>query len=170
MGAGGAGMSASVATSSSIRAELEARLKADLSADGIDPLSAVLHGRDVPVRVERFPDDPTEQQLQQLASGAGAVLVRYLGSDYGKVEGGAQDRMMLFECEIITMSLAADGGMLGVEELVEKVIERLQGYRPAACWGAGEIRKDGLIEKTARVWRYSVVVSFGAYGREHVFS
>jgi len=159
-----------IATSTSIRAEIEARLQADLSADGIDAFAATIQGREVAVRVERFPDEPNEQQLSLLSSGAGAVLVRYLGSDYGKVEGGDQDRMPMFECEIVTKSLAAEGGGLGAEELVEKVIERLQGYMPAGCWGAGEIRKDGFIDKIAGVWRHSVIVAFGAYGREGAFS
>lgn len=135
-----------------IEADVKRRLNADLAAEGFDPLGC---------KVESFPDKPDVQMLKMLASAGGAVIVRYVGSQYGKQVAGRQDRFPHFELLVVTESLAARGGHVGGYGLLDAVISRMVGFVPEGCLSGAAVASDTFLDEELGVWQYGVTVRFG---------
>jgi len=145
---------------------IKSRLLDDLTAAGINalvvdrkrPNGSVVS---VPVAIESFPDNPTEADLKRFGA-SGAVLVRYVGSRYGKRKSGRQDREMHYELVAVSESLAPKNGHLGCYVILENARSRMQNWIPDGCLDAGYLVEDGYKEQIANVWQYGVTVAFPA--------
>lgn len=150
-------------------ADIEDAIKARLTATiaGIDDLvrsvpkpsgSPVL----VPVQVKSYPKRPSEQTLKSLAA-AGAVLVRYAGSKFGKkrTSGGitVQDETMFFEVLAIADSLRAEDAHEGVYEFLQVCEARLIDYRPSSCVDGFELVDVNYLSEKNGAWEYGLLVS-----------
>lgn len=137
---------------STIEEAIKSRLNADLTAEDIPALGC---------KVESFPDKPDMTKLKMLAANGGAVIVRYLGSKYGKKVAGRQDRFPQFELIAVSESLAASGRHLGGYGILDAVIERLVGFVPDGCLSGSTFALDTFQDESVGVWQYGVTVSFG---------
>jgi len=139
-------------TISAIETAIKLRLNADLTAENMPALGC---------KVESFPDKPDMTKLKMLAANGGAVIVRYVGSKYGKLLRERQDRSLTFELIAVTESLAASGRHLGGYGILDAVIERMQGFVPQGCVSGAVFASDTFVDEDLGVWQYGVTVSFG---------
>lgn len=120
---------------------------------------------DVRVQVKSYPKKPTETLLKTLAA-AGAVLVRFAGSKYGKIrEAGTrqvQDRTMFFEVLTVDDSLRAEDAHGGIYELLDLCGERLMGFTPAGCTSGIELVSDEYLSENNGAWEYGILTSVKA--------
>lgn len=116
----------------------------------------------VPVQVKSYPKKPSEQTLKSLAA-AGAVLVRYAGSKFGKMRkaGGfsVQDETMFFEIVTIADSLRAEDAHEGVYEFLDVCKARLMDYMPTGCVDGIELVDANYLSERNGAWEYGLLVS-----------
>jgi hypothetical protein len=148
-----------------IEQALKDRLLEDI--DGIDQLVKLVTKPDgtkveVPVQVKSYPRKPSEQTLKTLSS-AGAVLVRYAGSKYGKSRKGSgwivQDREMIFEVLCISDSLLAEDAHVGIYALLDNCGDRLIDYQPTGSVAGIELVQDDYLSERSGSWEYGILVS-----------
>ncbi len=117
---------------------------------------------EVPVKIDSYPRQPSEQILVSLAS-SGAVVVRYTGSKYlaKRVVGSitVQDRTMMYECLVFSDSLQARDTGTGIYELLDLAALRLIGYKPDGAVDGIELVQDDYVEERKGSWTYGILVS-----------
>lgn len=153
-----------MSTSVAISASILDRLKADLSAEGIEALTVQRAASGggftaVPITVSVWPDAPTVSEKKTLARN-GAIIIRYAGSKYGKLVRGRQDRQPHFEIVALSESQLPSGAHLGAVTILENAISRLAGWTPDGCISPGELVTDAFVDDSADVWEYAVTVAF----------
>ena len=149
--------------------EVEEALKARLSAtiEGVPDLVRQMRKTDgtleaVPVKIESYPKQPSEQLLLTLAE-SGAVVFKYTGSKYsvrrdvGTVS--VQDREMVYDVLIFSKSLQDRNSGSGIYELLDLVALRLIGYKPSVCVDGVELLRDDCMEERKGAWTYGLLVS-----------
>ena len=150
-------------------ADIEDAIKARLTETiaGVDDLVRSVPKPDgstveVLVQVKSYPKKPSEQTLKSLAS-AGAVLVRYAGSKFGKKRkvGGVavQDETMFFEVLTIADSLRAEDAHEGVYEFLEVCKARLMDYKPEGCVDGFDLVDVNYLSEKNGAWEYGLLVS-----------
>lgn len=154
----------------SIIVDIEEALKDRLAADieGVAALTKVMVKADgsqvtVPIRIESYPKQPSEQILIALAS-SGAVVVRYTGSSYSSrrdVAGviSVQDRTMRYEVLVFSDTLQARDTGSGIYELLDLVALRLIGHKPDCCIDGIELERDDYVEERKGSWTYGILLT-----------
>ena len=149
--------------------EIEEALKSRLMAEivGLPDLVKSMRMQDgslsdVPVKVESYPRQPSEQMLISLAN-TGALVVRYTGSKYGERRSCCcvvvQDRVMVFEVLVFSESLQARDTGSGIYSLLDIAALRLIGYKPGGCVDGVELLQDDYVEERKGAWSYGLLVS-----------
>ena len=118
---------------------------------------------DVPIRIESYPKQPSEQILIALAA-SGAVVVRYTGSAYSTrrdVAGtiSVQDRTMRYEVLVFSDTLQARDTGSGIYELLDLVALRLIGHKPDCCIDGIELERDDYVEERKGSWTYGILLT-----------
>ena len=153
---------------SSLITDIEESIKARLGAEITDvpPLVKIMRKLDnstveVPVRIESYPRNPSEQVLITLAT-SGAIVVRYTGSKYSakrEVCGiTVQDRTMVYEVLVFSESLQVRDTGSGIYELLDLSGLRLIGYKPEGCVDSIELVQDDYVEERKGFWTYGILV------------
>jgi Gp37 protein len=116
----------------------------------------------VPVRIESYPKQPSEQLLLTLAE-SGAVVLKYTGSKYSARRDvgtvSVQDREMVYDVLIFSKSLQDRNSGSGIYELLDLAALRLIGYKPAGCVDGVELLQDDCMEERKGSWTYGLLVS-----------
>jgi hypothetical protein len=107
----------------------------------------------VPMKIESFPDRLTADVLKSLAA-AGSILVRYVGSRYGKLTGAEQSREMIYEVSVFSVLLKASNAHYGCYSMIDAAASRLIGYKPPHCNGSIELVTDSFVEEYGGAWQY----------------
>ncbi|NMW18035.1 MAG: hypothetical protein HKK66_03215 [Chlorobiaceae bacterium] len=117
---------------------------------------------DVPVKVESYPRQPSEQLLVTLAT-SGALVVRYTGSKYSRKREvcgiTVQDRTMGYEVLVFSDSLLARDTGAGIYELLDLAALRLIGFLPDGCVDGVELERDDYVEERKGAWTYGILLS-----------
>jgi hypothetical protein len=153
----------------SIIVAIEEALKDRLAADiqGLAALEKVMAKPDgsqvtVPIRIESYPKQPSEQILLALAS-SGAVVVRYTGSGYSPRRDvgtvSVQDRTMRYEVLVFSDTLQARDTGSGIYQLLDLVALRLIGHKPAGCVDGIELERDDYVEERKGSWTYGILIT-----------
>lgn len=104
---------------------------------------------------EVFPEAPDDYRLNHPA---GAFLVAYAGSRYGRVQDTgfvAQERDVVLTITVVCRQL---NGRNGAIEALDLVRASLLGYRLPDCRKA-QAREDKFLGETAGLWKYALTVS-----------
>lgn len=149
--------------------EIEDALKDRLAAtiEGVPDLVRMMRKADgslesVPVKIESYPKQPSEQLLLTLAE-SGSVVVRYTGSKYSVRRDvglvSVQDREMVYEVLVFSKSLQDRNSGTGIYELLDLVGLRLIGHKPGGCVDGVELLQDDYLEERKGSWTYGLLVS-----------
>lgn len=104
---------------------------------------------------EVFPESPDDYRLNHPA---GAFLVAYAGSRYGRVQDTgfvAQEREVVLTVTVVCRQL---NGRNGAIEALDLGRTSLLGYRLPDCRKA-QAREDKFLGETAGLWKYALTVS-----------
>ncbi len=153
----------------SVIVDIEEALKDRLGATiaGVPALVRLMRKTDnsveaVPVKIESYPKQPSDQLLLTLAE-SGAVVVRYTGSTYSaRRDVGAvsvQDRVMVYEVLVFSKSLQDRNSGAGIYELLDLCALRVIGYKPAGCVDGIELIRDDYVEEQKGSWTYGLLFS-----------
>lgn len=113
--------------------------------------------------VELFPDDPDNYRLN---AQDGAILIQYLGSQYGQSESTSlvqQRRNIHLALTVLSRSQHNEYGSL---ETLDLVRDAVMGYTPEECAPCFLIKEEWL-GSDAGIWQYQLIVATYAHEIQH---
>ncbi len=117
-----------------------------------------LQGQITDLLVEGYPDEP---ETFKLLHPKGALLVRYLGSDFEDPEAGdfiSQERKMLFEVNVVARNLRQKydpSPRAGAYEYLEAVRNALTGFQPEGQRKLFPLH-DSFVKEEEGIWIYAL--------------
>jgi len=107
------------------------------------------------IEIDSFPEKPDEYNLLHPK---GALLVRYVGSNYAEpfaTDVIAQDRKVNFEVNVVMRHLTSHEGIYAYLDAVRIA---LTGFKPPHCSKMYPVREEFITEK-AGIWHYAITFS-----------